>query len=124
MLLLLKREKNYQNKMQNLVSLVRSKIPASLNRYINLKDDERIPLTPSNIKYEEHYRTSLSFNNNNFTESISYQNFDGTQRQATFENSSDFESSDLKSNNNLINEWQAAYNVTNAIQVNSIKNSN
>jgi hypothetical protein len=92
------------------------KVPSAFNLYSTFRDDDTIPLTPSNINYELNESNSFS---NTFIEnqSLSYQNINTSGAIKMEKSTSNSLSFDPKMNNNLINEWQASYNITNAIQV-------
>ena len=110
--------------MDDFSVFVRSKLPdfkdlkvaRTFNRYSTFKDDDTIPLTPSNVNYELNESNSFS---NTFvdSQSMSYQNINTSGASKMDKKTHNSSSFDPKSNNNLINEWQAAYNITNAIQV-------
>lgn len=83
--------------MNNISVYIRSKVPNGFNRL----DDESIPLTSTN-KNHNYQR------NHEYQEDFS--SHDGCNNNDTF-------SMNDTSNDNRINEWQAAWNITNAIQV-------
>ena len=94
--------------MHKLGVYVRSKVPTSFSTsgYTNMSQDT-IPLTPSNINYETNDEL-------NACNADSYQSYNNHEDVSNNDLHSTFDS---KVNKDHINEWQAAYNVTNAIQV-------
>ncbi len=114
--------------MNNFGVFVRSKIPefrnlnfARTSNCYRTFEEDTIPLTPSNVNYELDENSSFS---NTYVENqpMSYQRIDSSKAFNMDKSRQSPLSFDPKSNNNLINEWQAAYNITNAIQVSSILN--
>ena len=107
--------------MQKLGVLVRSKIPVFGAG--NIQNEGTILLAPisSENKQNENYNTNANFYNNE--DGVTSNKFESQQQtgsisQCTSDN--DLYDYNDKSNANRINEWQAGYNVTNAIQVSFI----
>jgi len=102
--------------MDKVSTMMRSKIPPIGTG--NVQNEGSIllaPLASSQQKRNENYNTNVSNGSN-----VASNNFDGQMQIDTMSQlSSDNDLYDYndKSNANRINEWQAGYNVTNAIQV-------
>ena len=96
--------------MQKLGVYVRSKVPVFVRN--NDLNEESILMSPTTVNYS----TQL---NHDDDDEVNYQNIEhGAHKQTDHVDlENDLYSYSEKSNNNRINEWQAAWNVTNAIQV-------
>jgi len=103
----------------NIGNAIRSKIPVIINKEIGNKEDTILLQPSSNHSYNT---TSNNNNNNNniLDDSKATKQVDGFDDNFKLER--DFSDNDLfsyhdKSSANRIDEWQAGWNVTNAIQV-------
>ena len=100
--------------MNNISIYIRSKFPVGFNRF----DNETVPLTSSNKISKCDTNHDDIFNNVTVD---GYLNLDGNKIDcnSSYGNLNDnntFSTNNI-SNENRINEWQAAWNITNAIQV-------
>jgi hypothetical protein len=95
--------------MQKIGVFVRSKVPVFVRN--NNLNEESILMGSSSINYSTQINRDQSFNNND-----DYQNENDQSFQIDHVDNDTF-SFNEKINHNQINEWQAAWNVTNAIQV-------
>ena len=103
--------------MDKIGTLMRSKMP-SLGPG-NTQNEGTILLAPisSQQKQNENYNTNTSFNNNSGKQASNFDDQKQIDTMSQLSSDNDLYDYNDKSNANRINEWQAGYNVTNAIQV-------